>query len=368
MTMSKIRFIHSKFPDPEMAAPRIEKRLSKHLQRLQERKAKQTGETSQEIPEDDASPGQTKSQFYLHQARRRVARRAGLISERYRASLPISRLKLEDRKRLEARRDGVQLVQLKSENHADEIAARLHAEFPWLAIATEQVWHSMLSAVRSDTQGLRIRPLLLDGPPGIGKSAWARRLASLMGVPNLFLDATVESASFGLVGSQRGWSNSAPGRLINLVLEHGVGNPLVIIDEVEKAGKPTSQGGHTFNLLNALLPLFELQSARRWSCPYFQVECDMSWIGWILTSNDWRQLPDPILSRCPPIRLQPISAKDLCGFAMREASERGLSDETAEVICDTIAWALTKEHRLDLRAIIRMLERGERLEQRSARN
>lgn len=366
--MHKIRFIHSKFPDPEMAAPRIEKRLFKHLQCLQERKAQQTGEISQELPEDEVSPVRIKSQFCLQQARRRVVRRAGLISERYRASLPISRLKREDRERLEARRDGVQLVPLKSENHADEIAARLHAEFPWMSIATEQVWHSMLSAVRSDTQGLRIRPLLLDGPPGIGKSAWARRLASLIGVPNLFLDATIESASFGLVGSQRGWGNSAPGRLMNLVLEHGVGNPLVIIDEVEKAGNPTSNGRHTFNLLNALLPLFEPQSARRWSCPFFQVECDMSWIGWVLTSNDWRQLPDPILSRCPPIRLQPISANDLCGFAMREASERGLSDEATGAICDTITWAFKKEHSLDLRAIIRMLERGERLEKRSVQN
>ncbi|HEY0213266.1 MAG TPA: hypothetical protein VGC40_06735, partial [Paenirhodobacter sp.] len=65
---------------------------------------------------------------------------------------------------------------------------------------------------------MRLPLVQLDSPAGIGKSHWARRLGTLIGVPGMVYDATTENASFGLVGSQRGWGNAAPGRLVNLIL------------------------------------------------------------------------------------------------------------------------------------------------------
>jgi len=55
--------------------------------------------------------------------------------------------------------------------------------------------------------------------------------------------------------------------------------------EVEKAGKASSIKGHTFGLAEALLPLLEPMTAKRWNCPYYQVKFDMSWVAWVLTSN-----------------------------------------------------------------------------------
>ena len=57
-------------------------------------------------------------------------------------------------------------------------------------------------------------------------------------------EATVENASFGLVGSQRNWGNSNPGRLLNTILATRVGNPVVVVDEVEKSGRAESNKGH----------------------------------------------------------------------------------------------------------------------------
>ena len=40
------------------------------------------------------------------------------------------------------------------------------------------------------------------------------------------------------------------------------------------------------------MPLLEPMTAKRWTCPYYQVKFDMSWVAWVLTSNNYRLLPE----------------------------------------------------------------------------
>lgn len=69
-------------------------------------------------------------------------------------------------------------------------------------------------------------PMLLSGPPGVGKSYWARRLAALIGAPLEFIDAGNEPAGFAVVGSQKGWATAQPGRPIELILREHIDNPI----------------------------------------------------------------------------------------------------------------------------------------------
>lgn len=92
------------------------------------------------------------------------------------------------------------------------MASVLHTGMPWMAPATDIVWQAMRRFVREGWPGLRLPPLLLDGPPGIGKSHRARRLGAQLSAPNTVIEATAENASFGIFGSQRGWSAACPGR------------------------------------------------------------------------------------------------------------------------------------------------------------
>ncbi|MFZ3584951.1 hypothetical protein ACOI1H_22800 [Loktanella sp. DJP18] len=67
-------------------------------------------------------------------------------------------------------------------------------------------------------QGARIPPLLLNGPPRIGKNTWARRLGELIGVPTWVIEATFEPARFAVAGMQKGWNNEAVGKPLALIL------------------------------------------------------------------------------------------------------------------------------------------------------
>jgi hypothetical protein len=102
---------------------------------------------------------------------------------------------------------GVMISRVPTEHDAEVIAAALHEELPWLAPATEQVWNGLRQSVRDGLAGYRFPPLLMVGPPGIGKSHFGRHLATLLEVPSTIIEATGERASFSLVGSQHGWGS-----------------------------------------------------------------------------------------------------------------------------------------------------------------
>ena len=271
-----------------------------------------------------------------------------------------SGLDRKDYAALERVRDGVRLAAIPSEHRADEIAAELHDEMPWMAEATERAWHAMRASARDGALGLRLPPLLLVGDPGVGKSRWARRLVDLIDAPAVLIDATGENASFGAVGCQRGWGSARPGRVVEAILAHRVGNVVVVIDEIEKAGTATSRGGRTFSLPEALLPLLERSTARTWSCPFYRVTMDMSWVGWVLTANSTNGLPEPLLSRVAPIRISSLTDEHLVTFARRQVAAAGMDDAVADGIAEVIeATSACRPHRRpSLRTVVRMVERA----------
>jgi hypothetical protein len=260
-----------------------------------------------------------------------------------------------DREVLEVFRGGVELVAVKTEHRADEIASALHSEMPWMSSATERIWQDMRSSVRRGDLAPRISPLLLVGPPGIGKSHWARLLGDLMRVPTTVIEATNESASFAVAGTQRGWSSCSPGRPLQTIIAQRIANPVLVIDEIEKAGSSVSTKGQSYELSQGLLPLLERLTAQSWSCPYYRVQFDMSWITWVLTANTVNGLSEPFLSRCPPTELRALTQEHLFGFADREGSRRDLPSDAIDAVKEVIM-AIKTPHHVSLRSVIRMLD------------
>ena len=355
-------FIEARFFEPDETVSALEQRFMKHLRHLRDRG--RIGAEDEEAAVTGAA-AERDSWAAIDISRKdqgRIAKRANRLVAQRKAASGLGHLKREDAERLEGLREGVRLIRLTSEHQADVLAAELHAEFPWMGPATEVVWHAMRRAAREGLAGVHLPPLLLDGPPGIGKSVWARRLGTLLACPSVAIDATNENASFGIVGSQRGWSTGGPGRVLQTILQTRVGNPIVIVDEIEKAGTAESSKGRSFDLATSLLPLLEGATAKRWTCPFYEVRFDMGWVNWVLTTNNWRLLPEPLLSRCPPIRLPRLASADLTGFARRQGQQRGLSEISVEAIVAALQHEAASVRHLNLRSVIRMLDRAAVLE------
>jgi DNA polymerase III delta prime subunit len=146
---------------------------------------------------------------------------------------------------------------------------------------------------------VRQSPVLLVGPPGIGKTMVASRLAALMNVPSLFINMAAEQNNSALAGSSTFWANSSHGRLLDL-LAWGMNdmapaaNSLVILDEIDK----TKEASSGFDPLAPLYSLLETETAAHFedqSVPGLKIGTEFT--RWILTANSADLLPEPILSR-----------------------------------------------------------------------
>ena len=99
--------------------------------------------------------------------KQRIKGRAIWFLERQQAASGMQHLSAENRVRLTGLRGGLPVARVATEHEADEIAAALHAEMPWMSKATEAVWHGLRASAREGPPGLRFSPLVLVGSPGI---------------------------------------------------------------------------------------------------------------------------------------------------------------------------------------------------------
>ena len=165
----------------------------------------------------------------------------------------------------------------------------------------------------------RMAPIVLVGPPGVGKTQFARELQSIFAVPAIFIMMAGETNGSALAGSSVFWSNSAVGRPFEAVAwgsskssGGAVANPLVIVDEVDKA----SEGN--YDPLAALYTLLEQETAASFedqSVP--GVLCDMQFVSFVLTANDERAIPAPLRSRVVVFQIEVPDAAQARRIAVR---------------------------------------------------
>jgi hypothetical protein len=169
-----------------------------------------------------------------------------------------------------------------------QIRSTLRAEFPHAFGVIDAILQDL---VARKTVGLR--PTVLAGLPGCGKTTFALRLAELIGVPSqTYGCAGVHDAKF--TGSSRTWSTGEPSIPAAFIASTEIANPLIILDEIEKAGGSPWNG--TF--LDSLLPLLEERTASRYFDPFIESEIDLSQVIYLATANDATRLPAPLRDRC----------------------------------------------------------------------
>ena len=147
----------------------------------------------------------------------------------------------------------------------------------------------------------RIDPILLVGAPGVGKTLFARRFAAAMGTRCEVYSAAAAEEAFQLVGTDTGWSNTAPGLIYTMLARHDSAAPILVIDEVDKV----RSSGYRNSPVNALLDLLEPESACRWKDTGMQLRCDASRVIVLATANDARCVSAPLLSRCTVFDVPP---------------------------------------------------------------
>ena len=199
-----------------------------------------------------------------------------------------------------------------------QVRNALMFEFPY---AADVIDFALADLVGRAT--VHLRPLLLAGDPGGGKSRFARRLGEVLGLNVWREDASrADGAVFG--GTDRRWYSAEPCHPFLAIGQGKIANPMVLLDELEKAGTRSDYG----RLWDCLLGFLEPETNCRYPDPALQVTLDLSQVSYVATANSLDPLPSPIRDRFRIITFPKPSADDidalLPALIADLARERGL--------------------------------------------
>jgi ATP-dependent Lon protease len=139
---------------------------------------------------------------------------------------------------------------------------------------------------------LEVTPMLLLGPPGVGKTHFARAVAQLLGTGMGFVSMSSLTAGWVLSGASSQWKGARPGKVFETLVDGAYANPVMVVDEIDKA-----RGEHAYDPLGALYSLLEQDTAGTFTDEFAEVPIDASQLIWVATANEERAIPEPILNR-----------------------------------------------------------------------
>jgi len=185
---------------------------------------------------------------------------------------------------------------------------RLRLDFPNFSEVVDYYRQQFSLAQLSDYSFFSANPLLLVGPPGVGKTAFCHALAKIVGVHFELISLSGMTAGFVLGGMSSGWSDGKPGKIVETLARANphIANPLVVLDECDKSG-----GDKRYDPLGPMYQLLEKETAATFVDEALETPCNCAHIVWISTANSIDKIAEPILSRFTVINVERPSSEQM---------------------------------------------------------
>ena len=208
------------------------------------------------------------------------------------------------------------------------------------------------------TADARIDPILLLGPPGVGKSHFAASIADLIGVRMSAFSAGGAQDAMQLCGTDARWSNARAGMVFDALSAGGSAAPVLVVDEVDKLAQEST--GSRDTPVNTLLDLLEPDSARRYRDMSLQLEMDASHVIVIATANERALISPPLLSRLTEFHIASPTAEQRRAILKSYLGRLAATHECpAGIALDAAsAEAALATPDLDVRELLRMVRTG----------
>lgn len=198
--------------------------------------------------------------------------------------------------------------------------------------------------------GVNVMPVLLLGDPGVGKTHFGKRLATALGTEFEFISMNALSAGFVITGSSSTWKGAKCGKVAERLVRGKFANPVVLLDEVEKATGSTQS-----DPMAALYQLLEPETSRAFHDEFIDIDLDASQVFWVLTANSLEGIPPPLLSRMAVYEVPPPTPEQAAGIAqriyaglLRELKLQNVESELPHSVLDKLSEVSPREMRKTL--------------------
>jgi len=136
--------------------------------------------------------------------------------------------------------------------------------------------------------------LCLVGPPGIGKTSFAKILAQALKRKFFSISLAGLSDTSILSGTSENSSGTGIGWLAKALIETKVSNPVILLDEVDKVGSSLRNASAIHDCLVNVLDSTQNQEVI--DC-YLDVKLDFSQVVFVITANDLQKISQPLCDR-----------------------------------------------------------------------
>ncbi|HEY8609626.1 MAG TPA: AAA family ATPase [Noviherbaspirillum sp.] len=192
-----------------------------------------------------------------------------------------------------------------------------------------------------------LMPVLLLGDPGVGKTHFGKRLASVLGTEFEFISMNALSAGFVITGSSSTWKGAKCGKVAERLVKGKFANPVVLLDEVEKATGSTQS-----DPMAALYQLLEPETSRAFHDEFIDVDLDASQVFWVLTANSLEGIPTALLSRMAVYEVPAPNNEQAAAIArrvyaglLRELNIKHIDADLADGVLDKLSDVSPREMR-----------------------